>query len=159
MASLTLHLRIPVGLRAALRIIVAATGAGAGLGLLLAGCAGGPGVAGNSSSLLPDSSQFHRGLTSAEMRAKLGSPESTRTLQSGGIVWTYRYRVATDVKAVPISTIEVPAINPITAQPITRTEQVYENHATDLDVFLHLLFVDDQLIEWRFIRQKSGSFQ
>lgn len=130
--------------------------------LLLAACASfqDPGRAGSAThSILPDSSQFHTGLTGAEMQAILGSPESTKRLPSGGIVWTYRYRVATDMKAVPISTIEVPAINPITGQPITRTEQVYENHATDLDVFLHLLFVGDRLVEWRFIRQKTGSFQ
>ncbi|HVZ65515.1 MAG TPA: hypothetical protein VG936_13180 [Lacunisphaera sp.] len=130
--------------------------------LLLAACASfqDPGHAGNTTrSILPDSSQFHPGLTGAEMQAILGSPESTKRLPSGGTVWTYRYRVATDVKAVPISTVEVPAINPITGQPITRTEQVYENHATDFDVFLHLLLVDDRLVEWRFIRQKTGSFQ
>ncbi|HTL67712.1 MAG TPA: hypothetical protein VL200_08640 [Lacunisphaera sp.] len=129
---------------------------------LLAGCASFQGAGGTGSttaSILPDSGRFHPGLKGAELKALLGSPESTRQLLSGGVVWTYRYRVATDVKAVPIGTIEVPAVNPLTGQPITRTEQVYENHATDLDVFLHLLLVDDQLVEWRFIRKKSGSFQ
>lgn len=141
----------------------AAPAAGCLAAVLFGGCASEPGRPSLEQrvarSILPDSSKFKRGLHGDEMKAMLGPPETTKTLPSGGVVWTYRYRVATDMKAVPISTIEVPAINPITGQPITRTEQVYENHATDLDVFLHLLFVDDQLIEWRFIRQKTGSFQ
>ena len=103
-----------------------------------------------------------KNLPGAQVRELLGAPATTKPIAAGeleGEIWSYPFRGATDVRMVAVATQEVPAINPRTGQAITRSEPVYQNQTVEVTDVLHLLMVDDRLIEWRVVRDEKKQFQ
>lgn len=103
-----------------------------------------------------------RNLSGAQVRALLGSPANVKPLPNRGVKaenWSYAFAGSIDTRLVPISTQEVPAINPLTGQAITRTEPVYQNQDLQTVDTLHLLLINDQLVEWRVMRDEKKKFQ
>jgi hypothetical protein len=141
--------------------------AGAFAALLLAACAtesnsSSPAVNGQPVVSTAAVARLAPGLTGAEVRALLGAPAATKPVSSGGansLIWSYPLGTATEVRSVPVTTQEVPAFNPFSGTNTTRTETVYQNQTVLLIDTLHLLMVNDRLVEWRVVREeKSQSF-
>ncbi len=106
--------------------------------------------------------KLSRNLTGEQVIALIGPPAATKPITTGGLnarIWSYPFRGATDVRLVPVATQDVPAINPLTGRETTRTEPVYQNQTIEVTDTLHLLMVEDQLIEWRVVRDEKKDFQ
>jgi len=102
-----------------------------------------------------------KGLTGAQVRELLGAPARTKPVTGGGassLIWSYPLRTVTDVKPVAVGTQEIPAVNPLTGQSTTRTEPVYENQTVEATEILHLLMVNDRLVEWKTVRSENTEF-
>jgi hypothetical protein len=105
--------------------------------------------------------KLSKDLTGAQVMALLGPPATTKPLSTGGDrtkIWSYPFRGATEVRMVAVATQEVSATNPLTGQATTRSEPVYQNQTVDTIDTLHLLMVDDRLIEWRVVRDEKSQF-
>lgn len=140
--------------------------AGALAAMLLAACAettNSPAPAEPTTKLAAATiNKLTKGFTAAQVRELLGAPQTIKPLSSGApnsLIWSYPVRTSTDVLSVPVSTQEVPAVNPVTGQEITRTEPVYQNRTTETVDTLHLLMVNDQLVEWRVVRNEKRQYQ
>jgi len=112
------------------------------------------------STALAASAKLAKGLTGAQVRDLLGAPAATKPLTTGGVngqIWSYPF-VSTDVRQVAVTTQELPAVNPLTGQNTTRTEPVYQNQTVETTDTLHLLMVEDRLVEWRVVRDEKRQF-
>jgi hypothetical protein len=112
------------------------------------------------SSAAAASAKLAKGLTGPQVRELLGAPAATKPLTTGGVngqIWSYPFR-ATEVKLVAVGTQDVAAVNPLNGQNTSRTEPVYQNQTVDTTDTLHLLMVDDRLIEWRVVRDEKSQF-
>ena len=113
-----------------------------------------------TSSAMAASAKLAKGLTGVQVRALLGAPAATKPLTTAGVdgqIWSYPF-VSTDVRQVAVTTQEIPAVNPLTGQNTTRTEPVYQDQTMETTDTLHLLMVDDQLIDWRVVRKEHSQF-
>jgi len=106
--------------------------------------------------------KLSKNLTGAQVIALLGPPATTKPLSSGGDrarIWSYPFRGTTEVHPVAVGTQEIPAMNPLTGRETTRSEPVYQNQTVDVTDTLHLLMLDDRLIEWSVVRDEKKQFQ
>lgn len=139
--------------------------------LALAACGTEPGVAGaglgpanplDANSAVAALAKLTKNLTGAQVRERLGPPAAIKEIKAAGVTgkaWSYPFRASPDVRMVPVATQELPATNPLTGQSITRTETVYQNQEFEIVDTLHLLIVDDRLIEWSTVRTEKKRFQ
>lgn len=112
------------------------------------------------SSAVAASAKLVKGLTGSQVRELLGAPAASKPLTTGGVngqIWSYPFR-ATEVRMVAVATQDVAAVNPLTGQNITRTEPVFQNQTIETTDTLHLLMVDDRLVEWRIVRDEKSQF-
>jgi hypothetical protein len=103
-----------------------------------------------------------KNLSGAQVLELIGPPTSTKPITAGelgGTIWSYRFPGTTETNMVIVATQNVPAVNPYTGQPMTRPEPVYQNMDVQKIDTLHLLMVDDRLVEWRVVRDEQKKFQ
>jgi hypothetical protein len=149
--------------------IAARIAAGGCFVMFLAGCAneskpppGIPGAIIGDRLAASATAKLMKNLSSAQVLELLGPPGNRKPFgatELQGEIWSYPFRGATDVRMVIIATQDVPAINPLTGQTTTRSEPVYQNQNVEVTDTLHLLLVDDRLIEWRVVRTEDKKFQ
>ena len=106
--------------------------------------------------------KLQKNLSAAEVRAALGVPASVKPIVVGeakGENWSYPFTASVATHMVPVGTKDLPAVNPITGQSITRPEIIYQNQDTQIVDTLHLLLFDGRLIEWKIVRDEKKQFQ
>ena len=149
------------------------TGATLVSAFLLASCASDAGSAAAASPATPGSpraaspagdavAKLKKNLTAAEVRALLGAPASIKPIVVGeakGENWSYLFNGPVTTRTVPVATQDVPAVNPLTGQSISRPEPVYQNQDVQLIDTLHLLLFDGRVIEWTIVRDEKKQFQ
>lgn len=115
-----------------------------------------------TSAAAPALAKLTKNLTTLQVLELLGRPATTKPFTAAGVdgeIWAYPFRGAGDTRQVPVTTQELPAINPLTGVMTTRTESVYQNQTVDVTDTLHLLIVDGRLIEWSVVRNEKKQFQ
>lgn len=103
-----------------------------------------------------------KNLTGEQVRALLGPPVATKPISAGGVngeTWSYSFHAGTETRLIPVTTQDVPAVDPLSGQATTRAEAVYQNQDVEMIDTLSLLLVDDRLIEWRIVRGEKRRFQ
>lgn len=130
----------------------------------LAGCAGTPGGAGPgpeaNSKITPAAlGKIAKGLSGAQVRELLGNPATTKPLNAAGVagqIWSYPLKTETEVLSIPMTTQDVPSFDPFSNRMTTRQEAVYRDQTVNTTDTLHLLLVDDRVIEWRVVRDQKS---
>jgi hypothetical protein len=130
-------------------------------GFVLAGCTAPTEPVAAPASAASALAALKKGQTATQVKALLGEPASIRPFPAsvaglGAEEWVYRRVLAESERQVPITTREVPAVNPITGLPFTVNEPVYETQAGAVVEVTALLMVEDRLIAWKSQRE-AGS--
>lgn len=104
--------------------------------------------------------QKHMG--AMQVKALAGEPDEIRPSRSAGLsseVWVYRRKISETVVQVPIGSRDVPATNPITGQPISISETIYENQLEIVTETIELLLIEQRVIEWKRSRSTERAFR
>jgi hypothetical protein len=135
---------------------------------LLTACVSSPDSAGTSpgplragQSAVDAMAKLTKHLSGAQVRALLGPPATTQPIAAGGAqgeTWSYPSPAGTEVRLIEVATQQVPAVDPFSGQTTTRAEPLYQNQSVDVTDTLHLLLVDDRLVEWRVVRDEQKRF-
>lgn len=105
---------------------------------------------------------LQKNLRAPQVKALVGEPDEIKPFMAEGPaseIWVYRRKLSEAVIQVPIGSRDVPATNPITGQPITITETVYENQLEIVVETIELLLIEQRLIEWKRARSAERAFR
>lgn len=105
---------------------------------------------------------LQKNLRAPQVKALVGEPDEIKPFMAEGLaseIWVYRRKLSEAVIQVPIGSRDVPATNPITGQPITITETVYENQLEIVVETIELLLIEQRLIEWKRARSAERAFR
>lgn len=129
--------------------------AGLALASLAGGCATNPGSGPTARSPLTRTNPFNAltmGMSAAEVRALVGEPREIKADPGEGSdaqLWRYQHKLDEVVRQVPIGTRELPAINPITGQPIVIVESVMTDEFSTIYQDIDLLMIGDRILDIR----------
>lgn len=107
--------------------------------------------------------RLQRGLTAQQVIELCGSPDKREPfpteLTTRAEKWTYEETLATEQRQVPVSTREVPYVDPITGVQRMLQEPVYELQSIQLVETVELLMLEGQLLNWKSTRSQHRSWQ
>ncbi len=107
-------------------------------------------------------SQLATGQTTAQVLDLFGAPDQKKPFSAAGItgeIWSYEMNATIEVHQFPVSTVDIPAINPFTGQATVRKEPVYQDQATRVVDQLHLLIIDGRLAQWSTTRKEDRDYK
>lgn len=98
------------------------------------------------------SQKLVKGLTAAEVRARLGEPLEIKTQHAAGIVseiWVYQRTLPGKPRQVAAEMQEIPFVDPVTGVMRMIKEPVYKTEQTMITEHTELLMIRGLLVEWR----------
>ncbi|MDI1249047.1 MAG: hypothetical protein PSV13_09315 [Lacunisphaera sp.] len=105
---------------------------------------------------------LQKNLHATQVKALVGEPDEIKPFKTTALpseVWVYRRKISEAVLQVPIGTRDVPATNPITGQPTTTSETIYENQLEIVIETIELLLIEQRLAEWKRSRSTERAFR
>jgi hypothetical protein len=105
---------------------------------------------------------LQKNLHATQVIALAGEPDEIKPIKAAALpseVWVYRRKISEAVLQAPIGTRAVPATNPITGQPITITETIYENQLEIVTETIELLLIEQRVFEWKRSRSTERAFR
>lgn len=103
-----------------------------------------------------------KGLTPAEVRARLGEPAEVRSKEVNGVTtetWIYRRIVPGPAREVAVTTREVPYVDPITGKSRTTKELISKLENTEIEETTGLIFAQGILMDWRQVRVATTRYR